>query len=390
MKVLLYLPMPGGLTGAPRRLLTLADSLRKQRFVVNAATVGGSDLFRASQQAGFNTTDITPLRILTLRDRALFGGGLLFRIRTFWALLWQNIRFCKVTRNLGADVVWVRGSKGIAFAGLGALLSRRPLVWDVDFELPSRGMVRWLHRFGLWASRAVVFQYETAPRGIFGKELADRYRNRCHALLPGISLNVIEPFRVNRLLREAGEKDPFVVLHVGTICDRKNQLFLVDVLARLRSARISKPVIIQLAGGIKDEAYVSQLWEAIIETGNEKSIEILGWRNDVHELMAQADLLVLPSRDEGVPNTVQEAMYIGLPVMVSNVGGMPEVVEHEKTGWVLPLDNSQAWSDQIVRCINDDECCRRVSLAASGYAESHFGTEAWGMQYAALLHEVAI
>src|SRR5690606_27553803 len=110
-------------------------------------------------------------------------------------------------------------------------------------------------------------------------------------------------------------------------------------------------------------------------------VEFLGWRDDVHQLMVHADVLVLPSKDEGVPNAVQEAMYIGVPVLVSDAGGMPEIVENHVTGWVLPTGDATAWARQLRACANEPETRERIGRRASAYAEEHFGVAAWGDRY---------
>jgi len=374
VKVFAYMPTPGGLTGAPRRLLTLASVLREQGIEMCIATQRDSDLFWAAEEQGLDTVEVEPVGVLRQRHGALFGGNAVFRLKALFSLLVQNLGIARKIRKHGADVVWIRGSKGIAFAGLGALLSRRPLVWDVDYELPSRGVVRWLHRLGLWAAKRVVFQYSAAPDAIFGLELAARYRQKFRTIIPGIDLPSLEPFRAKRMARERREGDPFVILQVGTICDRKNQQLLVDAVGRVRQARPDAPIRVQLAGGVFEEAYAEALNDKIDAARLSEDVEFLGWRSDVHELMAEADVLAMPSRDEGVPNTVQEAMGIGLPVLVSEAGGMPEIVTEGETGWILGMDSPESWADRIGWCLENRKQLDEVGQNAAVYALERFGT----------------
>jgi len=387
LKVFSYMPTPGGLTGAPRRLLTLASVLREQGIEMCIATQRDSDLFRAAEEQGLDTVEVEPVGVLRQRHGALFGGNAVFRLKALFSLLVQNLGIARKIRKHGADVVWIRGSKGIAFAGLGALLSRRPLVWDVDYELPSRGVVRWLHRLGLWAAKRVVFQYSAAPDAIFGLELAARYRQKFRTIIPGIDLPSLEPFRAKRMARERREGDPFVILQVGTICDRKNQQLLIDALGRVRQARPDAPIRVQLAGGVFEEAYADALKEKIDAAGLGEGVEFLGWRSDVHELMASADVLAMPSRDEGVPNTVQEAMAIGLPVLVSEAGGMPEVVTEGETGWILRGDSPESWAHRIGWCLENRKGLDEVGQHATEFAVERFGTRQWGAEYGRLIAE---
>lgn len=379
---------PGGLTGAPRRLLTLASVLKREGIGVCIASQSGSELLEAADAEGHETAAVDAVGVLALRQGALFGGGVAFRLRVLFDLLRQNWRLFRCIRSRQGDVVWIRGSKGIAFGAMGALLSRRPLIWDVGYELPSKGMVRWLHRLGLWISEAVVFQYSKAPEAIFGQRLAARYSHKIRTIIPGINLESLESFRLVSDQKRKPQEQPFAVLQVGTICDRKNQNLIVDAVTKINDKEADQSVEIWFAGSLYDEAYVEKLRKEIFSRKLDDVVRFLGWRSDVHRLMADADLLVVPSKDEGVPNAVQEAMVIGLPVVVSHTGGMPEVVTHGETGWVEPLDDANAWAERIRRSMQHPEDVTAVARHASAYAKRSFSVEAWGLQYARVLESV--
>lgn len=382
MKVLFYIPTPGGLTGAPRRLLTLISCFRDHKYGVVVSADEGSELLTRARELGYDILPIDPIGFLNLRGGALFSGNVIFRLRTGYALLRQNFRFQRLVRKKDVDVVWTRGSKGIVFSALGVILSRRPLVWDVDYELPSRGVVRWLHRFGLRVSKAVVFQYQSAPDSIFGKQLADHYRHKFTAIIPGIDLFALDPYRSMRMQRVRATQDPFVILQVGTVCDRKNQLLTVEALRLANEKGLHWRWELWLAyDAIQDPEVVTR----VQEYGLESHIRFLGWRDDVKSLMTEADILVMPSKDEGVPNAVQEAMAIGLPVVVSKAGGMPEIVTDGVTGWVVGIDDLESWSAAISRCAEEPAACEMISSNAVEYAVTNFGTDNWGEEYAKVI-----
>ncbi len=375
------MPNPSGLTGAPRRLLSLASVLNDEGIRVCIATQSSSELIQTADANNHETDPIDAVGVLALRQRALFGSDPLFRLRVFIDLLRQNWQLLRCIRRKNGDVVWIRGSKGIAFGALGTFLSRRPLIWDVDYELPSRGIVRWLHQFGIWASKVIVFQYSEAPKEIFGREVASRFRKKIRVIIPGVEISILESYREKRKQREKPKNDPFVILQVGTICDRKNQKVLIEALINIKKAEPSRKVEIWFAGRVFEKEHAEALQDLIDENGLSKLVSFLGWREDVHDLMVRADLLVMPSRDEGVPNTVQEAMAIGLPVAVSQAGGMPEVVADRDTGWVLEVDNASAWAKRIIWCLNHPTECEAVGHRGCAYALEHFGTEQWGKEY---------
>lgn len=387
-RLITYMPTPGGLTGAPRRLLTLANALGNSEIDVCVASQDGSKLIEAASEHGNSTASVNARGVLALRQGALFGGGCWFKLRVGVALLGHNLQFWHCIRRQKGDVVWIRGSKGIGFAALGTILSRRPLVWDVDCELPSKGVVRMLHRLGLWAAQAVVFQYENAAHEIFGEALTRRHRDKFQTIIPGVDLCRLEEHEEQRRARERRTDKSFRIIQVGTLCDRKNQRLIVEALQLLDLRHINRDVMIQFAGGVFEDEYALELKQAAVTSGLKDNLEFLGWRDDVHGLIADADLLVMPSKAEGVPNAVQEAMYLGIPVMVSEAGGMPEVVQDGVTGWVLPMDEPAAWAERIQRCIEHPDLGSDIGTTASRYAADYFGTDEWGARYASVIRDV--
>ena len=383
MRILFYLPTPGGMTGAPRRLLTLAAGLKALGASPIIVSEPGVPLLHAAEKAGLKTLPLPLGGLLNLRQGALFGGGLRFRLRVAAALLRQQLHFHGAVRAANADVVWLRGSKGVAFGGLGLLLTRRPLIWDVDYELPSRGPVRLLHRLGLILARRVVLQHD-ASTAVFGSTLAARHCAKLKVLTPGIDVDSLKQLRESSPPRAADGR--LHLLQVGTLCDRKNQSFTLDVLRRLPQETLER-VELSFAGAPHGQEYEPALRRKLDELGLGDRVRFLGWRDDVHALMLRSDLLIMPSRDEGVPNTVQEAMALGLPVLASDRGGIPDVLEHGSTGWVLPLDDPGPWASILDRFVKETRILDSVAARAQAHAWSHFDTAAWCRRYLGLIEE---
>lgn len=76
---------------------------------------------------------------------------------------------------------------------------------------------------------------------------------------------------------------------------------------------------------------------------------LLGFRNDVAELLQAADALVLSSAWEGLPNSVMEALSAGKPIVATRVGGVPELVHDRESGLLVPPGNPQALSEAMRR-----------------------------------------
>lgn len=375
---------PRGLTGGPRRLLTLASAAKEMGIDIIIASEADSDLILKAQALGLSTAPMKTVGVLGLRGGRLLKGSFLFRAKVAVAILRNNLVVAGMIHQQRADAVWIRGSKGFAFAGFGTIFSRRPVIWDVDGEPRTSGVAGALLSVALRLSHATVVQYQSAMENIFHLSVQMDSQHRVRSILPGIDLTALTAHR-NERLKVNGLRTRFKIIQVGSICDNKNQIFTIDAISKLQNI---ESVELWFLGGTLDRPSQALLQAKIGEYGLGACVVFAGWRDDIHSLMAGADLLLMPSKDEGVPNTIQEAMAIGLPVIVSNAGGMPEIVKHGKTGWVLQVDDSESWARQIDTCRHEPELCRAVGEAAAAYAEEHFGTASWCREYADVIKSV--
>jgi len=103
----------------------------------------------------------------------------------------------------------------------------------------------------------------------------------------------------------------------------------------------------------------------VIELGIEKEVKFLGVRRDIEKLMKSTTLFVLPSRWEGLPLTVLEAMSSGASIIATKVGGIPEVIQSGKEGFLISPDDPEALAGAIAELLKDKEL--RVKLGINAY-----------------------
>jgi glycosyltransferase involved in cell wall biosynthesis len=115
-----------------------------------------------------------------------------------------------------------------------------------------------------------------------------------------------------------------------------------------------------------------ELRHEIQRLGLEERVRLAGDRRDVPELLAAADVFVLSSRSEGLPVSVLEAMAAGLPVVASRVGGVPEVVLHERTGLLVAPGDPAQLAATLERLVARPELRRRFGAAGRARAEARF------------------
>jgi glycosyltransferase involved in cell wall biosynthesis len=93
-------------------------------------------------------------------------------------------------------------------------------------------------------------------------------------------------------------------------------------------------------------------------------VKFLGWRDDIAEIMQIFDLLVLPSLNEGMGRVLVEAMAAGKPVIASNIGGIPDLVKHGRTGILVPPADEDKLAGAIARLVNNPKEARRMGELA--------------------------
>jgi glycosyltransferase involved in cell wall biosynthesis len=148
----------------------------------------------------------------------------------------------------------------------------------------------------------------------------------------------------------------------------KNPLGLVRAFARLVDAvpgsRAALRLVFVGTGPLKGEVET-----AIAAAGLQDIVWLAGGRNDVPDLVRHFDVFVLPSLNEGISNTLLEAMASGLPVIAGRVGGNPEIVREGETGALYSVDDDHALVEVLRRYVTEAELRRRQGARAREVAE---------------------
>jgi glycosyltransferase involved in cell wall biosynthesis len=122
--------------------------------------------------------------------------------------------------------------------------------------------------------------------------------------------------------------------------------------------------------------------------GVDRSVRFLGFRRDLPNLMAVSDLVVLPSRAEAFGLVVAEALYLGVPVVASRVGGIPEIVEHEVDGLLVPPGDRDALAAALLRVLEDGPLRRRLAGAGRERVSRRFAFETMVREYERVYDEI--
>jgi glycosyltransferase involved in cell wall biosynthesis len=283
------------------------------------------------------------------------------------------IDFIQVLRQRRIQVLHLQGFGSTFFGRMAARLLGLPVIVHVHadhrFEPKSYPpLVRACdhaladHTDHVLAISAAVARFATEQQG-FAPELVEVMHNP-------VDLGRFRPATADsrRVTREALglESDTPVAICVARFDPVKGVDVLIEAWAKVVSMHPRGTLL--LAG---DGPLHESLDEQARRLGVADAIRFLGYRSDVESLLHAADICVVPSRSEGLSLAAIEAMATGLPVVASQVGGIPEVVEDGRTGILVEAENPAALAGAITRVLGDTTLRTRLAASARGAAQAY-------------------
>jgi glycosyltransferase involved in cell wall biosynthesis len=182
-----------------------------------------------------------------------------------------------------------------------------------------------------------------------------------------VIVNAVDPgcfqaddVQLDQLRQELGiNKDNKIIFYAGRLVPAKGIDILLEAFSNLARKDSSVKILLAGDGPLKD---ILQKQTASLDL--EKNVQFLGLRTDISQLLNIADIIVLPSRWEGLPMILLEAMAARKPILATRVGGIPEIIEHGKSGWLVPPENQQALAEAIALLLSSKELCQQLSDGA--------------------------
>lgn len=193
-------------------------------------------------------------------------------------------------------------------------------------------------------------------------------------------------YRIPYTLKVPGD-GLLIVGTVGRLQPVKDQVTLVRAFAEACRAEpgIMKKARLIIVG---DGPLRNEVETEVESSGVGDCIALLGERQDVPAVLRSFDLFVLPSRDEGISNTLLEAMATGVPVLATRVGGNPELIPEGEVGQLVEARDCSAMAAWIVRYASDPSYRVRQGAAARRHVVQRFSLDAMVNSYLSVYDEL--
>lgn len=262
--------------------------------------------------------------------------------------------YWKLLRNKHLRIVHIHTSYGISFrraanyVAIAKALGRRTVVHvhGSMFESYSLGHRKLVDK--VFGSTDAIIALSEWWRDFFVDKLgADRYKI---TVLP----NIMATPRMESLPYRDG--DPVKALFMGELGPRKGFFDLLDAMAMSRR-KLEGRLKLLVGGGGDVDGFKQKVKDLQLDD----MVDFRGWvlADDKARMLAEAQLIVLPSYNEGLPIFILEGMAQGLPVVSTTVGGIPEVVDDQNGALITPGDK-QALADALCRLSADAELRKRM------------------------------
>ncbi len=340
--------------GGQRSLLDMARILRDSRFEPIVILPGPGALAEAltAEEVTVRYLDMPPVL------RRSFPRPL----QTVWAL-------SHLIRRERIALLHSDAPRTALYAGLSGRLLRRKHVWHLRASIASSALS---DRLLLELSDRVVAVSQAAARRSRAMSRSARVQVVRTGLRPPVFLSR-EAARAALGLPAEG----FLAGIVGRVERDKGDEFAIDALPALRAAAPGARLIFLGARGAGRGVYAG-LEDRARSLGVLEAIVFLGDRPDAARLLPAFDLLLHPALHEALPRVLIEALYAGVPVVASRVGGIPEVIEDGVTGLLAPPRDAATLATHAVTLARDAGMRRAMSAAGPPIAAQRFSLDAMG------------
>lgn len=300
----------------------------------------------------------------TKEGRSLFEA-VITKLKQWW-------NWCKLLRSGHKTIAHIHTCSGLTFFFDGVLifiagLFSVPVVLHIHggkFDLFLQKLNQSLLKIVHWLLKKCAYVVV----------LSDSWQEKFNAIFPDLEFSVVSNgVPIHKIDREYAKQktNKVQILFLGNLSKNKGIFDLIAAMEKVEGAELI------IVGG-EDEPGISQrIQQALNKQGLDEKIKLVGPKHGDEKkgILQAAEIYVLPSYAEGLPISLLEAMAVGLPVIVTPVGGIPSVINDNQEGVLVPVGNIEQLANAINRLATDSILRMKMGDAARKRCEEHYGIE---------------
>jgi glycosyltransferase involved in cell wall biosynthesis len=389
VKILFY-NHTGQVGGAERLLLTLLQQLDRSQFDSVLVCPAEGPLNQLAKQSGVATQTIEGLKA-----RFTWRLDHLFQYLLSFAQVILQLR--KTVSDVEPDLIHANSVRAGLVATIATVGFKQRVVWHIHDLLPRHPFNVIIRGIASLSARSRILAVAQAS--------ADRLvgnhsglRRRAMVIPNAVDL---DKFTARNDARECLRRELQIEAHapvigmIGRLTPAKGQLEMLQlfpkVLAQIPDAKL---LIVGAPAFNNEHEYLALLNQTIARMNLSDRVHMLGARDDIPDILRALDLLVINSASEACSLVILEAMAGGTPVLATSTGGTPEIIDHQRNGWLVRFHNDDELFAGIVTMLTDSKLRERLSSearidVANRYSIPRFITQMVSF-YSALLTERTI
>jgi glycosyltransferase involved in cell wall biosynthesis len=223
------------------------------------------------------------------------------------------------------------------------------------------------------------------------RALPERYRKcqRIVAVPNAVDTEKFVPGDRQQAKQKVGARlDQPLVVMLANLAPHKGQETALKAIAELKGRGTQAQCWLAGVDRSGNGRYEATLRELAGELNITDSVSFLGFRQDTSDLLQAADVMLLPSTNEGLPLAILEAQATGVPVIAAPTAGIPEIIQDEQTGFLIPADDFCGYAAKIEALVNDPSRHGSIARHALNRCRSKYGWASFHRQMDALYAEL--
>lgn len=289
------------------------------------------------------------------------------KLKDIWVYFFYSFKkiftIVNVIKKMKFDLLYVPGPSAMPLGAIVGLITGIPVIWHIHHIFEDKNTIKLLEK----SAQIKAVKRILAVTDIAGNQISKAHE-KIYTLYNSVDITCFYKIDVLEKKNELGvKKNEFIIAQVGFIQPQKDQIRAVKIVKKLCDAGYKINLLIIGEAREEDIPYKKQVIELIYQLKLEKNIKLLGYREDINEVLQICDCVMVLMSLEGFSLAALEGMAAHLPVVAIDEGGVSEIVRKSNAGILIKNDKLfiDNVSDAIQSLIENKE--KAVEFGINGY-----------------------